>query len=312
MGKRQFFKTFLVLAAIFFTAFTPTSLGAQSVERWFAKPTISESYGNLKLELLAAANELEQLSLSDDLLISRLEEGAGKNVSAPVLLAAINADMDYIRMIVQNLAARNLFPSKRKDALKTVQNSLLLLRTGIGQIELETALDLASSIEGIKGKQSSILSRAFTALGVTASAQAVYGLSEKSRLELVGYLITSEMAERKFDSVMNQIAENIKQGESAEAAVASLEHRGNEEGEPRKSTSGREKSKGSENSAVKGNSGPGTGGGSGDGPSNSGQVAGSGPGAEAGPGQGPASNQGDSSSDGTSPGVKPTTSKKRL
>jgi len=212
MSQGRFFKAFLVLTGIFFAVAGPLSLGAQTLERWFANPVISESYGSLKAEILEAANELRQLSLSEDLLLSRLEEAARKTVSAPVLLAGIRADMDYIRRIVRSLTAKRLFPARSKDAVKAVQNALLLVRTGIGEAELETALDLASSRGGLKGKQSSILSRAFTALGVTASAKAAYGLSENSRLVLAKYLITSEMTEQKFDSVIARIAEKNKNG----------------------------------------------------------------------------------------------------
>ena len=261
MSQGRFFKAFLVLTGIFFAVAGPLSLGAQTLERWFANPVISESYGSLKAEILEAANELRQLSLSEDLLLSRLEEAARKTVSAPVLLAGIRADMDYIRRIVRSLTAKRLFPARSKDAVKAVQNALLLVRTGIGEAELETALDLASSRGGLKGKQSSILSRAFTALGVTASAKAAYGLSENSRFVLAKYLITSEMTEQKFDSVIARIAEKIKMGETADLAVSSLENSGNDEDESKKSAPGREKSKGTERPTKETGPGAGAGGG---------------------------------------------------
>ncbi len=289
MGQGRFLKAFLVLAAIFFAVAGPLPLGAQTLERWFAKPAISESYGSIKAEMMAAANELGRLSLSEDLLLSRLEEAAKKNVSAPVLLTAVRADMDYIRRIVRSLTAKSLFPAKPKDAARAAQNALLLVRAGIGEAELETALDLASSRGDLKGKQSSILSRAFTALGVAASAKAAYGLSENSRFVLAKYLITSELTERKFDSVMTQIAEKIKRGETADLAVSSLENSDNDEDESKKSAPGREKSKGTERPANE--TGPGTG---------------------AGSGEGSASNQGGSSSGQAGSGTKSTPGKKNI
>ena len=252
--------------------------------------------------------ELEQLSLSEDLLLSRLEEAAKKNIAAPLLQMAIRTDMDYLRTIVRNLKTRELLPAKEKDSLRAVQNALLLLRTGIGEPEFETALDEASGSATLKGKQSSILSRAFSALGVTASAQAAYGLSESSRQALVRYLITSTLTERKFDSVMPQIAERIRSGESAEMAVLSLGKAGMRETEAEKPWQAREKTKDAGSSANETGTGAGPGGGSG----GAGPGSGPGPGAEAGPGQGPASNQGGSSSNGTSPASKPSSGKKNL
>ena len=260
MSQGRFFKAFLVRTGIFFAGAGPLSLGAQTLERWFANPVISESYGSLKAEILEAANELRQLSLSEDLLLSRLEEAARKTVSAPVLLAGIRADMDYIRRIVRSLTAKRLFPARSKDAVKAVQNALLLVRTGIGEAELETALDLASSRGGLKGKQSSILSRAFTALGVTASAKAAYGLSENSRFVLAKYLITSEMTEQKFEFGDSPDRGKNKNGETADLAVSSLENSGNDEDESKKSAQGGKNRRG-RNARLKNGPGAGAGGG---------------------------------------------------
>lgn len=296
MDKRRISKLLVILTGIIIVGAFPMSIYAETVEDWLKKPTIRESYGDIETEIMAAAMELEQLSLSEDLLLSRLQEAAKKNISAPVLIEGIRTDMDYIRTIVRNLKTRELLPTKEKDALKAVQNALLLLRAGIGEPDFKIALDEASGSKKLKGKQSSILSRAFSALGVTASAQAAYGLSESSRQALVRYLIGSELTERKFDSVMAEIAERIKSGESPEIAVLSLGKAGIRETE--KPSQGQEKSKGRENSANETENGPG-----GIGPS-----SGSKP--EAGPGQNPASNQGGSSSNGTSPAFKPTPGKK--
>ena len=304
MGKGRYFKIFLMLAGIFFAAIAPLSLGAQALDRWLAKPGVLESYGSIEAEITAAAKELEQLSLSEELLISRLEEAAKKNVPASALLTALNDDMEYIRTIVRNFTARNLLPARQKDADKAVQQALLLVRTGIGETEFATALDLASSLEDLNGKQSSIISRAFSALGVTASVHAAYGLSEDSRKTLAAYLITSELAERKFDSVMAQLANRIKNGENVEMAVSSLGKSDNAANGSKKPAQGREKAKDSGNSVDNSYSVPAN--------SGAGQNSGSGAGAEAGQGQSPASSQGNSSSGGAGQGAAPTPGRKKL
>jgi hypothetical protein len=259
MGKRRFLKAFLLLAGFCLAVLGPMPLGAQTLERWFSKPAVSESYESIKAEIMAAAEELRRLSLSEDLLLSRLEEAATKNVSATALLAGISADMDYVRTILEDFKTRNLLLAKEKDAAKAMQNALLIVRAGIEEKELERALDLASSQGELKGRQSAILSRAFAALGVTASAKAVYGLSESSRAILAEYLITSQLTERKFDSVIAEIAERIKKGETAELAVSSLGNNGNAAGKPDNSAPGREKSKGSERPGKETSSGNGQG-----------------------------------------------------
>ncbi len=293
MGKGRFFGAFLLIACFRFAVIGPMALGAQTVDRWFSKPAASESYGSIKAEIIAAAEELKRLSLSEDILLSRLEEAALKNVSAPALLAGISADMDYVRSIVEDFRTRNLLPAKEKDAAKAVQSALLLVRTGIGETELEAALDLASSQSELKGRQSAIISRAFAALGVTASAKAVYGLSESSRLLLSEYLIASELTERKFDSVMAEIAERIKNGQLADQAVLSLGKNGKAEGGSKESAPGREKSKGTERPGK--DTSPGTGEGSGEG---------------GGSDEGSSSSQGGSSSGQAGSGTRPVSGKK--
>ncbi len=303
MKKKRLMTTFLILTGFIAVFLFPQLVFAHDVDSWLANSSTKESYGGLEPEIRAAAEELRQLSLSEDLLLSRLEEGAKKSVPASVLQAGIRTDMEHIRQTVRSLQARNLLPAREKDATQAVAKALLLLRAGIGAGEMEAALNAAVAKAGPKGRQQPTLSRAFSALGAAASAKAAYGLSENSRLTLAKYLITSELAERKFDSAMVDIAERIKGGETAEMAVSTLGKVGVRENADKKPSQPKEKSKASGNSANQSDSATGSGGAS--------QGSGSKAGLEAGSGQGPASNQGGSLSSGAAQGASPTPGKKK-
>ncbi len=303
MKKKRPITTFLILTGFIAVFLCPQLLFAYDVDSWLSKSSTKESYGGLEPEIRAAAAELRQLSLSEDLLLSRLEEGAKKSVPASVLQAGIRTDMEHIRQTVRSLQARNLMPSREKDATQAVEKALLLLRAGIGAGEMEAALDAAVAKAGPKGRQQPALSRAFSALGAVASAKAAYGLSENSRQTLAKYLITSELAERKFDSAIVDIAERIKGGETAEMAVSIMGKAGVRENANEKPSQPKERTKSGGNSSNESDSATGSGGSS--------QSSGLKAGLEAGPGQSPASSQGGSSSSGAAQGATPTPGKKK-
>lgn len=221
MGNRQFFKNLMIfgVACLLFAAPAPTH--AKGLDDWLAQPS-SAAYRSLAPEIRAFAAELRQLSLSDSLLVMRLEEASNKRASLSALQSSLRTDMELIRLSALSLKSRQLYPSKEKDATKIVEKAMLLLRTGIEKAEFEAAMDAALGKAGPKAKQNAVLSRAFSALAVTAAADAVYSFSDATRHAFISYLILSNLSEKKFDSAVAEIAKRVRSGVPADMAVAAI------------------------------------------------------------------------------------------
>lgn len=229
MGRRRNFGAILLLgAAAFLMAFVPASAYAKGIDDWLSKSAVSSSYGSLAAEIRSYAAELRQLNLSENLLLMRLEEAANKKVPPALLQSSLRSDMGFIRIAAQSLKSRSLYPTKERDATKSVEKALLLLRAGIGRAELEAAMDASLAKAGPKGKETAVVSRAYSALATAASAGASYKLSEPSRRALAAYLISSDLSEKKFDSALAELARRVQAGESPDTAAASMARGGSE------------------------------------------------------------------------------------
>jgi hypothetical protein len=211
---------FFGVVCLFFAV--PGSAHAKGVDDWLAQPSVTAAYGSLAPEIRAYAAELRQLSLSDSLLLMRLEEASNKKASLSALQSSIRTDMELIRLSARSLKSRLLYPTKEKDATRMIEKAILLLRTGIDKEEFEMAIDAALGKAGPKAKPDAVLSRAFSALAVTAAADATYSFSDASRHAFIAYLISSNLSEKKFDSAVADIAKRVRAGVPVDVAVAAI------------------------------------------------------------------------------------------
>lgn len=177
----------------------PSMLFAQEVEAWFKKPANAALYSQIREEAIAMASQMQALGLYDSILASRLEEGSRKKVLPNILQASLQADLQRAIVATSILEENGLFPSDKKKATAVVEQMLILMRVGTSEDEFR--LSLKAAIEKTK-KQESALSRAISALSVMAEAQVAYELNAKDRQRLVLALITSDLNEKDFDSIL--------------------------------------------------------------------------------------------------------------
>ena len=199
----------------------PTLLSAQEVEAWFKKPANAVLYNQVREDVIAIASQIRAIGLSDSLLASRLEEGARKSVPPSILQASLQGDLQRAITASSILKENSLFSSDKKKATAMIEQILILMRAGTSEDEFQLSLKAAIAKSG---KRESALSRTISALSVVVEANAIYQLNETDRKRLALALITSDMSEKRFDSILVSMAGFAKAGyRGSEALTKALE-----------------------------------------------------------------------------------------
>ena len=191
---------------------------SRTVTEWIARPTNTSTYGSILTDLQNLAASLRAASLPDSLLAARLDEGSKKRIPSAALLRALRDDTSRFLSIASMLRDRGVFPKKPGDGISVVEQTDMLLRAGIGFPELGSALDAAIRKQG---KTPAAVSRTIAVLVVAAKAGAAHSLDENDRMRLASELISGELAEKNFDSLLAKIAERFAAGLSATESLDS-------------------------------------------------------------------------------------------
>ena len=210
------------IALLFFAL--PGMVSAQSVAGWFAKQANSALYGTIAGDVKALAQQLQSLGLSDSILTARLEEGYRKRVSIDVLAASLRTDTQRAIALTAMLRAAALFPSDKRAATSEVEQMLILMRAGLTETEMRSAL--RAGVEK-SGKSEKAVNRALSALSAIAAANTQLPMTESERLGLASELIGSGLAERQFASMVaaKRASQSSKEREGGSAQKSSENNR---------------------------------------------------------------------------------------
>jgi hypothetical protein len=194
-------------------------LMAQSFDAWLAKPENLKAYGAMEADMRAMIAELNTYSLSETLFVLRLEEASKKKVPPSLLKTTLRSDLKLYTSAAIALRTRSLLSTKLKEADASIEQAAILLRSGLTIDEISQALDAAMLKAGAKGKAAAILSRAYSALAIATTAKSKYSYPENARISLANALIMSTLTEKKFGSVMDDMAARISKGSSPDKAL---------------------------------------------------------------------------------------------
>lgn len=204
------------IAALLFVLGLPVLAAAQNVDAWFSKPANTAVYGSIAAEVRVLGASMLAASLSDSLIAKRLEEAAKKHISPTILLATLKSDAERALFVAKALGSRGLLSTDLKKATLAVEQTTLLLRAGIDDIELGAVLDATAKKNG---RNNAAVSRALAALSVAVTAEATYELSESESLFLAIGLVTSDLPEEKLDTILASVAKLVKNGSSVSEAL---------------------------------------------------------------------------------------------
>ncbi len=194
----------------------PRVVSAQTVTSWFAKPENSAFYSTIANEIKAMAQQFQSMGLSDSILTSRLDEAFRKRVNPDILLASLKIDTQRAALLSSMLRENGFFPSDKKAATTTVEQMLILMRAGLTETEMRSALQAGVAKSG---KSAKAMTRALAALGAIAAANAQSGMTEEERLGLASELISSSLSENQFASmVVARKALHSSEGRTSESS----------------------------------------------------------------------------------------------
>jgi len=206
-------------AILTFVLALPALAAAQNVAAWFAKPANAAIYGSIAAEAKSLGASIKAASLSDSLIAMRLEEAAKKHIPASALIVTLRADTERALFAAKALGKRGLLSTDLKKATFAVEQTTLLLRAGVDDIELGAVLDATVKKNG---RNNAAVSRALASLSVAVTAEATYNLSESESLFLAIGLVTSDLPEGKLDTILASVANLVKNGSSVPDALEAV------------------------------------------------------------------------------------------
>ncbi|HEY9053226.1 MAG TPA: hypothetical protein VIO60_00260 [Rectinemataceae bacterium] len=206
---------FLSIALI--AAFGCLGLGAQEVEAWFSTPETKKLYASILPEIRELGASLVASGLSESILTTRLDEAAGKRVSADRLLKTLKADTETCLWLSEAMRSRGLLPADSRKASDLVEQYALLMRAGISQADFKEALEASAAKVGSKAATT----RALAVLAVLASAKSTYRLSSSESAKLAAALASSDIADRKLSAGLVDLVAEIAPGKATKKTDSS-------------------------------------------------------------------------------------------
>jgi hypothetical protein len=222
MRRRGTSSRLRAVAALFLLLALPAAMGAQDLAAWFGKPDNQAGYGNIAGETKALSEALRAASLSDSLIVARLEEGSRKHIAAALVLATLKEDTARFIAISAALRGLSLLPDDSRKASATVEQINLLLRAGIDGKTLDAALDAAKGKFANKAADAAIISRAVASLSVAATARAQYRLDDQDCLLIAVTLVDCDLSDNRLGSIIATLGAVLAKGGSIREALASV------------------------------------------------------------------------------------------
>lgn len=188
-------------ALCFLFAFSGAAF-SESLSSWFRKPLNKAQYGTVETDIRALADAVKSASLSESLLVARLQEAAQKRVSPQVLLTALKKDAARYVSLSSALRARDLQPKKNEPAAALVFQFDILLRTGLPEAALPALLDAsakryAQSAQNDTSRKTA-MDGAMAALSTIAFARAKYQMSNQACLSLAAAMSKGNFSETEL------------------------------------------------------------------------------------------------------------------
>ncbi len=205
------------LLLAFLVALAPWPAGAQrngqdgKVGAWFDQAS-HQGYAEAQSQVEKAADQAAQAGVPEDLLVERLDEGAAKQVAAPVLERALQEDAARLAALA-GLFDRTLPKLTQDERTDALREGGIAMRAGMDIATIERAIGWTVDT----GQEPR---RVMAALAAVASLQRPLDLGPDDELSMARALARSREAPPRYGSFVSLLASARARGLDSRSLVA--------------------------------------------------------------------------------------------